>query len=404
MDQQILTAASAYVRDYVNEPKRLDALRKLLEARPEVEAVVSLVPLDEHEARLDAIISIRDEHRRINQDSTFEFTRVQFFYLIRMSVADLRSTMPLVTHYTTWFLDLCTLTDYFLLKPPHVSQLTQSGTATQTPKTAPRNNSEKTKCLNFDNRVCIVTGAPDPHVCHIIPFAWNKTTNHTQKAQRLKPVIANHLGLLNDSHTSRLMAKLCELRGSDEVWNMLCLNPTLNDWWGRAYFGFKYLGAYPIPEQENTSSIKLQLVWMPRHVNNGESLKTIKPEEQRDPHTQFSQTLIHYHGWGSTSCPVSNCTTCAHVKRVMSQDVQTSHPVLTGSIFRVTRDTDHVEMFKRVIDIQWAIICAASLSGRAQDVELHLDQDEDEQGQEASLGGEEILDWVEGSEEILDWA
>lgn len=112
MDQQILTAASAYVRDYVNEPKRLDALRKLLEARPEVEAVVSLVPLDEHEARLDAIISIRDEHRRINQDSTFEFTRVQFFYLIRMSVADLRSTMPLVTHYTTWFLDLCTLTDY----------------------------------------------------------------------------------------------------------------------------------------------------------------------------------------------------------------------------------------------------------------------------------------------------
>lgn len=112
MDQQILTAASAYVRDYVNEPKRLDALLKLLKARPEVEAVVSLVPLDEHEARLDAIIGIRDEHRKIRQIPTFEFTRVQFFYLIRMSVADLQSIVPFVRHYTAWFLDLCTLTDY----------------------------------------------------------------------------------------------------------------------------------------------------------------------------------------------------------------------------------------------------------------------------------------------------
>ena len=89
MDQQILPTTSSYALKYGSEPKRLEAMLKLLQAYPEANPVTSLVPLDEHEARLDAIINIRDTHRSSIVDPALEFTRVQFFYLIRMSVTDL---------------------------------------------------------------------------------------------------------------------------------------------------------------------------------------------------------------------------------------------------------------------------------------------------------------------------
>ncbi|RSL43773.1 hypothetical protein CEP53_011543 [Fusarium sp. AF-6] len=58
-------------------------------------------------------------------------------------------------------------------------------------------------------------------------------------------------------------------------------------------------------------------------------------------------------------------------------------------------------MFQRAIQIQWAIICAAAVSGYAQDVELRLDRDEDDAGaaQQGDLSRSDILEWIDEVQE-----
>ncbi|RSM10442.1 hypothetical protein CEP52_003591 [Fusarium oligoseptatum] len=133
------------------------------------------------------------------------------------------------------------------------------------------------------------------------------------------------------------------------------------------------------PNNNGTSTVTLQFVWMPRYIEHSpdKAREPINLLQQRDDHTRLSAYLTHQCGEHSQSCP-PYCPTCTHSKRVNAQNVLTHRPVWTGSIFRVTRPTDDIPKFQRMIEIQWAIVCAAVLSGRAQDIELQRDRDDDD--------------------------
>ncbi|KAF5013713.1 hypothetical protein FDECE_312 [Fusarium decemcellulare] len=256
----------------------------------------SLLPVEEYDQRLDTIIQIRDAEIRKIVDQTPGFTILEFCHLIRMPLSHLQAvaTRGHLSYFTIrQELDyLVDLTDRFFQNRPKI-----------------QNKAEKGKCLDFDNGVCIITGAPNPHVCHIAPFEISEC------------------------------ACIDVAGSSDKTWNMICVSPLLREWWIRGYFALKFHGENP--NDDGTSSIQLQFFWMPSYITSGTSSDPINLEQQRDPHTRLEAFLRYPHGENSPTCrPEDACLMCAEAKQVA-----THRPVSTGSIFTVTRATADVPYF-----------------------------------------------------------
>ncbi|KAF4461162.1 hypothetical protein FALBO_12041 [Fusarium albosuccineum] len=278
----------------------------------------SLISVEEYNQRLDRIIQIRDAERREVGDQTPGFTILEFCHLIRKPLSHLQAVAARGHLTIRQELDcLVELTDCFFQNRSQI-----------------RNEAEKARCLDFDNGVCIITGAPNPHVCHISPFEIHEC------------------------------ACIDVTDSSDKSWNMICLSPLLYEWWTRGYFALKFHGENA--NDDGTSSIQLQFFWMPSYIRSGTSSDPINLEQQRDPHTRLEAFLRYPHGENSPTCrPEDTCLMCAEAKQVT-----THRPVSTGSIFTVTRATADVPYFRYVISIQWDVICAASFSGRFRDPEV----------------------------------
>ncbi|KAI8682449.1 hypothetical protein LRP88_05575 [Fusarium phalaenopsidis] len=416
MANPVANETSLFLSYYAQEPKAQQDLLDFLRARPEVEQVSSLLPLHEYEIRLGIITQIRDLLRARTGPRDFQFTHIQFCYLIRMPQDELNRALSQATisgiTFKELLKDLGELTGYFLQKKGYDDQTTAKGSNT-TLSSQPKKRRGKTqvdKCKDLDEGVCIVTGAAHPEVCHIIPFAWNDSLENRRKTSRLTSAMdffldlpratADDMLLTNDS-----LSRLSNAPGSsDYTWNTLCLSPLLHDWWSRAYFGFKFLGATPIPEKPKPStstplppksSVKLQLVWMPRNIQSSLATKDIMLEEEQGPNKRLPTLVTHHHGGSPGTCFTPGCGTCIEVSKVGAHNVKTNRPVWTGSIFHVTRFTTEVSLFQRMIEVQWAIICAAALSGGAQDPDLFLRRDEDDPAQESGLAEEDILEWAQ---------
>lgn len=250
-----------------------------------------------------------------------------------------------------------------------------------------QHDNQKEHCLALDKRVCIVTGASHPNVCHIIPCS---STYNRALIKSLKLVLLQYLGLPRDNATLMMLDSLIEPGSYYQVWNLICLSPTLHDWWGRGYFGLKFLGA-TLQDHSNLSTVELQFVWMPRFIQKSgldTACMPISLVAEQNERTNLSSSLTHFYGQHTQSCHTPNCTACSKTNCVNAHNVHTHKPVETGSVFKVSRPTTDVPNFQRAIQIQWAIICAGALSGRAQDIEA---------AERKGLGTAEILEWLEKS-------
>lgn len=77
--------------------------------------------------------------------------------------------------------------------------------------------------------------------------------------------------------------------------------------------------------------------------------------------------LTHYSG---DAYGVEGCIDCPRIAAIAAHNIGTDHRVVSGDLIKVRRNTDVAERFKSMIDIQWALICAAAMSGAAQAPEL----------------------------------
>ncbi|KAF4980200.1 hypothetical protein FZEAL_3736 [Fusarium zealandicum] len=338
MDNNIATAVPAYLTHYANEPKPRENLIDFVKARPEVQDVASLTPVAEYEMRLDAIMEIRRKHSESMGEPDFKLSVLQFYYLIRLLLSDLQRVAAqddisaiLLRHQLN---DLINLTDYSnntkVLQPSRLSQLTSGSRASlsQSERSKGRDDVEKDKCLGLDNNMCVVTGQPHPHVCHIVPFAWNKKASNKDTTTRFLPLMDLYLGLPREDATREALGLLTlDLGSSDRVWNMICLNPALYDWWRRGYFAFKYLGAAPSANAPETSLIKLQFVWMPRYIRQGTAKQPVNLDQQKEPTTRIEAALTHRHGEQSRLCSAElDCATCTQAKGVNTHHVLAHRP------------------------------------------------------------------------------
>lgn len=270
--------------------------------------------------------------------------------------------------------------------PTHPGSQALSGVLPQDKERA-RNKTQAKKCRELDHHRCVVTGARDPEVCHIIPFAWNSTTRSATKTAGLLATLRYFFNF----GSSQLATLIIAPSGSDRAWNMIALNPTLHTWWSKGYFAFKYMGREDL-ESTGQSRVQLQFRWMPRSIDS-EWRRPVNLEHEKDPMNGLLAQLAHHYGRGAPSvCNVDDgcdgCDGCDKISGVAAVDLRTHRPIRSGHLFYVTRETSSVDSFKAMIELQWAIIHVAAMSGAATAVDLQRLDDDDDFWSE-----DNIIDW-----------
>ncbi|KAF4494886.1 hypothetical protein FAGAP_8983 [Fusarium agapanthi] len=465
---------ATFVQDHEQNPPLKNDLQAFLLARPRVERVESLIPVEDYELRLAFIDGIRAESQLFRGPEKPDLTGLEFSYLINMPLDKLRSLRELLPdssgnlqtfinnlgNATWWFLQKAAYKIEFpeqsqdnssaktvsakgkvpqrvtpqgsVTKPGSSSKSHASGkrsasggntllkaianpsvassVATSKGTEVGRSEALRKECLELDGNYCVVTGASDPHVCHIVPFAWSKHDKNFEVTKRLMPALQLVIDIQPPELKREAMGKLKEGVGcTDRLWNLVCLSPQLHKWWDHAYFGLKYYGRND-SEEEGFVEIHLQFVWMPRNMSQF-ATKQVALDQQAHPSTSLSASLNHHYGGQTmTPCSDSTCNDCQAIRRVKAYDLATNRPIMNGQIVVVKRRKEHASLFIAMIQFQWAVIRAAAMSGGA----LVLDEllspiDEDSDGGEVVEEETEVP--AEGEEEdpraiseaVYDW-
>lgn len=208
----------------------------------------------------------------------------------------------------------------------------------------PRNNSESMKCRQRDGHRCIITKTDCPQVCHVVPFSWSGS-GCAEVMSKLFYGMTDRYLLGGDGVDDEMRVELMS-GNSDKSWNMICLSPSLHTWWGKAYFGLKYLGLMP-SESGNAQSkvtVTLEFRWLKQNPYS-KATDTLNQQQQHD----FRAKLVE-----------------APQPAVAANVCPSNRPILSGQTFDVTLDEIDAPKFITVIKIQWALVQLAAMSGGAE--------------------------------------
>ncbi|KAL2682501.1 hypothetical protein Neosp_006953 [[Neocosmospora] mangrovei] len=231
--------------------------------------------------------------------------------------------------------------------PPLVRHFLEQSLVSQSRNDDPANQPEKSLCLQRDENVCIFTGKPNPRVCHILPPSWGNSKAAMKKTLLLRPAINALMGSdwmhQHDKH----------IRDADRVWNMLCLNEKLHELWAGGSCAFKGIRVQHLSHRE--SVVVLEFHWMPK-------LDETKP-------------MVHAELGGKKN----DWTKMVHVMNQLqaskspaaANNAPPGLSIPSGKRIDIRMARRDAASFKAMIDLQWACISAAALSGAASPGMLH---------------------------------
>ncbi|KAL6813596.1 hypothetical protein V8C40DRAFT_283301 [Trichoderma camerunense] len=353
---------------YLASGKSLKDKRKLLwylETRPSLRDAAPIICLEEIEPRLELIAVIQMAYHESpsmaqrDPDGDFQFTALQLVYLLVIPMEHLRgiSATPMVPYIPyinienyLLFMVLGRLPDDAIINRGTASSVSPDDTHTlSTGSDIPieENADERAKCIARDGGVCVLTGAAYPEVCHIVPFEINATQAGLAHYREQFSHLTRLLG--KESHAQVIGLLGSGLGCSDKAWNMLCLHPTLRDWWRKCLIGLKYLGMIPFSHEVGYHAIQLQFYWMPRGHD-------ISPQDPAQPDRDMIQEMLQI--TEQDDDPIAE-----------SQEYSSSL-LETGQVFSLNMPADDAVKMKLMIDIQWTNARLAAMSGLSDNWEL----------------------------------
>ncbi|EPE06622.1 hypothetical protein F503_02750 [Ophiostoma piceae UAMH 11346] len=238
-----------------------------------------------------------------------------------------------------------------------------------------RKRSEVDKCLLRDNNQCILTHTLNPEVCHIVPFATNSNQDRVRHIRATIPVLKCIIG--NDYKL------LTSNRGcSDCEWKMLSLNSQLHAWWARGMFAFKCLGVAPALDGSHGATVVLQFYWMPVQKEKARSAAWVRAVSDTDwrAFVETWETTWDHSSYGSVAGTVTVAGDQPPPPGVVATPVaKTGLLVQTGHVVEISISTMQNGLnMKAMIDVQWACVCLANMSGAAGDPDFLRDPYDDD--------------------------
>lgn len=145
---------------------------------------------------------------------------------------------------------------------------------------------------------------------------------------------------------------------------MLCLSPTLHQWWSQGYFAIK---CFAVTKEGEGAMAHLQLYWLPRQVPPREQQGYIPwdLEVPEDTFMRFVRNWKQRRRYGGRQ-PVTS-------RYIDNTIVATTHPangrrLMTGDVFTVTVPSlDDGRKMQLMLDVQWMCLQVASMSSAAGD-------------------------------------
>ncbi|KAI8667448.1 HNHc domain-containing protein [Fusarium sp. Ph1] len=212
--------------------------------------------------------------------------------------------------------------------PPLIRHFLEQSLIPQSRNDDPVNQFEKSLCLQRDGDVCVFTGDPNPRVCHVLPPSWGNN-----KAAMKKTVVAT--------------------LATRRVWNTLCLNEKVHELWARGSCAFKGIRVQHLNHRE--SVVVLEFHWMPK-LENTKPMVHAELGGKKNDWTKMANTMHQLH---ASKLPAA--TTKA----------QQGLSIPSGKRIDIRMARTEAANFKAMIDLQWACITAAALSGVASPRMLH---------------------------------
>ncbi|KAF5626028.1 hypothetical protein F52700_8743 [Fusarium sp. NRRL 52700] len=243
-------------------------------------------------------------------------------------------------------------------------------------KKASRSDGEKKKCNERDGYACVITKLADPDACHIFPFALNEKIETIGRTEKFFEATESLMSADFRTTYTPLMANARNLGGSDKVWNLICLNKTLHDWWGRGYWGFQFHGIEPVSDGD-TKMVKVTLIfrWLPRFmVMRKKQPDDITLEGDNNSLDALNRELGLFHqdeSYYPTEVPVKP----GHVEFRL----HTGETLKSGQEFHFIMGVEVAPRFEDMVKLQWASLRLFVMKGGG-DVDSLSGEDDSDDG------------------------
>ncbi len=209
----------------------------------------------------------------------------------------------------------------------------------------------------------------NPDACHIFPFSANNSSNKVLRLRSSSDIIRYWIS----QPTLITSGVSC----SDKAWNMLCLNTQMHRWWGECLWALKCLGVDSIQSDEE-AVITLQFYWMPSTSRSGTSGK---PWERKiDLAAGEGEKMVHE--W-KQKLQLGYSEAEGAATRIGAFNIITGRRLQSGHTFELSMKREDAPKMKQMVDLQWASIQLATMSGAAGQPEFLVhrgDEDDSEEG------------------------
>ncbi|KAF5566436.1 hypothetical protein FNAPI_1139 [Fusarium napiforme] len=327
--------------------------------------VRSFLPALEVEERALICIQIQHKIHRFNPTLRFDQRHRAVIISVPMSSLLLGGNLSPIDHdgRTLWielnntYAMMCHIMQVPI--PADVPQtVTQQQLQAASDAVTARDSAEKLRCRGRDMDRCVVTGAADPEVCHIVPWSLNKSFRNIMSTRQFSTGISNMLGKRAGTYYESIIAppiqtgtQATDPRGqSDKTWNMICLSPQLHSWWEKAYFAFEPL--FPVKSEDGLKArVDLIFHWMPKVVTSAtlpcsEITKQVENSLKADPTLSIKPHTCH----GSP---------------IVQAFLRSGERLATGHVFSVEMNKREAGHFYNMMKLQWISINIVALAGAA---------------------------------------
>lgn len=267
---------------------------------------------------------------------------------------------------------------------PSKTSKSQSERTHPAAKKATRRESESDKAKKYDGFRCVLTGTSDPEGCHIVPFSINSS-----QAMLDLIIPCNEIRWLLDDpgnevplHLNIMQSVAC----SDYSWNIISINRQMHKWWSEGFWVFKCLGITPLADHSIDKGeekqdpnmtpavmgkIRLQFFWTKNRAavvtKLGKRLRT-ETHEQRQTHwrrpMKLDEAFDMVADWKKRKTH-GDSEDILQGGVVLAANMGNCRLLQEGTIIELERPYQDCVKLKVMIDLQYAAIQIATMSGAA---------------------------------------
>ncbi|EPE07861.1 hypothetical protein F503_00583 [Ophiostoma piceae UAMH 11346] len=380
---QLLEAVDVFLAADWREPRDSSLVLACLTERPQRAAVQRFCSVEEAEERLELARQV--EAQWASRQKTF--SRFQVSALLILPLPALREA---ASDLSMTFLATEALVRTYLQMGQQDTDDADSSSR-QDGRRIQRNRRAAEACLIRDGRRCIFMHTAQPEACHIFPFAATATQMGVNRLSDIPSLLDGILGTRDQA-----AGLLFGVGLSDHAWNMVSLERQLHKWWALGYWGMKCLGVLPVRGNGDgdgdgaaaPADITLQFHWLPRQLASatGQPTTASRGQSWAEPTgiasgeaaalwTEWTEELLQH-----ASGPYSGAGAGAGAGEpvIAAAIPASSRALLTGATATIRMPLQDAIKMKAMIDLQWACLSIASMSGAAGAPDFLREWDDDD--------------------------